>query len=83
MSSVGNSRVQALACCLALAVVVWIARYWYAADFGFYEDDHARVVPAIDYGWQVAAHHAWNTITGLVRPPWAIIGPNAVCFFAL
>jgi hypothetical protein len=33
---------------LSIAVIVWVARYWQCANFGFYEDDAARIPGAME-----------------------------------
>ncbi len=42
-----------------------MGRFWYSSEFGFYEDDHGRVVPAINSTWQMVWHHVSSMFTQL------------------
>jgi hypothetical protein len=46
---------------VALAALLWVARYWHSSGFGLYEDDFLRIIPAMegDFGLQ------WKTIRNL------------------
>ena len=37
---------------LFLAAIIWIAHFWYTADFGLYADDYSSVSSAMNPSWQ-------------------------------
>jgi hypothetical protein len=59
---VGSSGREVLAALALLTAVVWVARYWHSAHFGFYEDDYTLVTRAMASSWG----EVWSFVTGLL-----------------
>ncbi len=48
-----------------LAVIIWVARYWYSARFGLYEDDYTIIPAAIHMNGSQLFGFIWNYIIHL------------------
>ena len=63
-SSSAGDRFPLAVVVVILILAVWLARFWYSADFGVYEDDPPRVVPAIEGPWSKIFGLIWTIVSG-------------------